>query len=98
MEGELCSAESDGPLITGIKAETMSTRAFRMCFVYPNRHRQDGVTVAIGFHEKWLDEQRSNGRKVETVEIHINALRFVAQNNSKLQELSFKYLRALVFG
>ncbi|PPJ57874.1 hypothetical protein CBER1_00016 [Cercospora berteroae] len=98
MEDEFSSADNDGPLITGVKAEAMSMRAFHMCFVNANRHGQDGVTVAIGCHEKWLEEQKSNGCKVELVEICIKALRFVAENNSKLQELSFEDLRAAVFG
>ncbi|CAK1359052.1 Peroxisomal-coenzyme A synthetase [Cercospora beticola] len=98
VEDESSSADNDGPLIAGVKAEAMSMRAFHMCFVNANRHGEDGATVAIGFHEKWLDEQRSNGCKVELVEICIKALRFVAENNSKLQELSLEDLRAAVFG
>lgn len=61
-----------------------------------NRHGQDGVTVAIGFHEKWPEEQKSNGCKIELIEICIKALRFVAENNSKLQDLSFGDLGAAV--
>ena len=85
-----------GELIAGIKDEQVSLRACKMCFVNANRAGENGVAVAIGFHQKWLDEQKRLGCTVELLDIFCNALKFCAEKNASLEKLSLRDLQQAV--
>jgi hypothetical protein len=75
-------------LIAGVKEEKAAFRAFKMCYVNANRKGDDGLTIAIGFHEQWLEEQRRQGSSVELIDVYCNALEFCAKNSAELHKLS----------
>lgn len=67
-----------------------------MCYVNANRKGADGVTIAIGFHQKWLAQQRQQGSTIELIDVYCNALKFCAENHADLQELSFGDLQEAI--
>jgi len=83
-------------LIAGVKDESVSLRACKMCFANANRKGKNGVSVAIGFHQQWLDEQKRKGCTIELVDIFCKALRFCAENSDELQKLSLRDLQQTV--
>jgi hypothetical protein len=88
--------ESADGLIAGITDEQVALRACKTCFVNANRKGANGVAVAIGFHQKWLDEQKRKGCTVELIDIFCEALKFCADNNASLQNLSLRDLQQAV--
>jgi hypothetical protein len=82
--------------VAGIKDEKVAMRAFKMCYVNANRKGENGVHVAIGLHQKWIEEQRQRGCKVELIDIFCEALKFCADNNASLQQLSLRDLQQAV--
>jgi hypothetical protein len=71
-----------------VKGEKVAFRAFKMCYVNANRKGDEGLTIAIGFHEQWLAEQRRQGSSVELIDVYCNALEFCAKNGADLHKLS----------
>jgi len=82
--------------VAGIKDEKAAIRAFKMCYVNANRKGENGVHVAIGMHQQWIEEQRQQGCKVELVDIFCDALKFCAENNASLERLSLKDLQQAI--
>jgi hypothetical protein len=80
-------------LIAGVKSEKVAFRAFKMCYVNANRKGDEGVTIAIGFHQKWLKDQRRQGSSVELIDVYCDALEFCAENHANLHKLSFEDLQ-----
>lgn len=74
------------PMINNLKSETNQS----------NRKGESGVVVAIGFHPRWLDEQRRRGSKIELIDIFSDALKFCAENSDGLHELSMRDLQKVV--
>lgn len=83
-------------LVAGVKDEKAAIQAFKMCYVNANRKGADGVTIAVGFHQKWLQDQRDRGCKIELMDIFCGALKFCADNHASLQELSLEDLQKAV--
>jgi hypothetical protein len=79
-----------------VKGEKVAVRAFKMCYVNANRKGDEGVTIAIGFHQQWLEEQRRQGSSIELIDVYCNALNFCAENNADLHRLSFKDLQEAI--
>ena len=67
-----------------------------MCYVNANRKGDEGVTISIGFHQKWLAEQRRQGSSIELIDVYCNALKFCADNNENLHKLSLGDLQKAV--
>lgn len=67
-----------------------------MCYVNANRKGDDGVTIAIGFHQKWLEHQRRQGSSIELIDVYCDALKFCADNNKDLHQLTFGDLQKAV--
>ena len=83
-------------LVAAIKDEKVSVLACKMCSVNANRKGENGVHVAIGMHQKWIEEQRQQGCKVELIDIFCDALKFCADNNASLQKLCLRDLQQAV--
>jgi hypothetical protein len=83
-------------LIAGVKGEKVAFRAFKMCYLNANRKGDEGVTIAIGFHQKWLEDQRRQGSKIDLIDVYCNALKFCADNNEGLQKLSLRDLQKAI--
>lgn len=79
-----------------MKSEKASFRAFKMCYVNANRKGDKGVTISIGFHQKWLGDQRRQGSSIELIDVYCNALNFCADNNEGLHKLSLRDLQKAV--
>jgi hypothetical protein len=83
-------------LVAGVKSEKVAIRACKMCFVNANRKGENGITVAIGIHQKWLNQQKTRGCKVELIDIFCDALKFCADKNASLQTLSLRDLQQAI--
>jgi hypothetical protein len=83
-------------LVAGIKDEQVSIRACKMCFANANRKGENGVAIAIGFHQKWLEEQKRKGCTAELVDVFCDALKFCAEKNASLEKLSLRDLQQAV--
>ena len=59
-----------------------------MNYVIANRKGDNGVTIAIVFHQRWLDSQRPRGSRIELIDVYCDALKFCADNNADLHKLS----------
>lgn len=64
--------------MAGVEGERVGFRAFKMCYMNANRKGDNGVTIAIGFHQKWLENQRQQGSSIELIDVYCNALKFCA--------------------
>jgi hypothetical protein len=83
-------------LIAGVKSEKAAFRAFKMCYVNGNRKGDNGVTIAIGFHQKWIEDQRRQGSRIELIDVYCDALKFCADNNADLHKLSLADLQKAI--
>lgn len=83
-------------LVADVKDERVAIQAFKMCYVNANRKGADGVTLAVGFHQKWLQDQKDRGCQIELMDIFCGALKFCADNHANLQELSLEDLQKAV--
>ncbi|KAK5081210.1 hypothetical protein LTR05_008004 [Lithohypha guttulata] len=84
------------PIVTGVKGEAAAFQAFAMCYLNANRKGRDGVTIATGSHQKWLDNQRQRGSKVELIDICMAALKFFGDRAADLHGLLFRTLQQAV--
>ena len=96
QDGDDVGTDGVGQLIAGVKAEALAIRASKMCLANANRKGIDGVNVAIGFHQQWLDDQRRRGSNIELIDIYVDALRFLAEKHEDLERLSLDDLQKAV--
>ncbi|KAH9909149.1 hypothetical protein F4778DRAFT_776311 [Xylariomycetidae sp. FL2044] len=91
------AGSSPKKLVAGIKGEKLAFRAVKMCYVLGTRKGAEGVQVAVGFHQKWLDDRRRRDCKVELIDVLSRALKFCAENHGSLEKLSLHDLQSAVF-